>query len=280
MLMVDNGLRPLMVHMGRDIGEDLQKNRTSSDAFNVLSNVYLFATSMFPRRPRLHTNFVAQSFGDPQRVLPAARVRHGGTFDPEPNALRQLKAMLANEHDVNLKYDPKGTSVSKLADCKLAYLTTTGDGRLMAEEAAGLKRWVEGGGTLWIDAAGGSEQASRSAQEMFNAVTGNAAGVQLPRDHPIISMGRDGSGPKATVRYRFFALRTMGPARHARLFVHMIGRRPAIVLSLEDLTCGLAGLDHWKIFGYTPRSARRLAINGVLFVLASPSGGGEPVATR
>ena len=45
---------------------------------------------------------------------------------------------------------------------------------------------------------------------------------------------------------------------------HFIGDRAAIVLSLEDLTCGLAGLDHWNIFGYTPASARRLVVNGAL----------------
>ena len=270
MLMIDNGLRPLMVHMLRDISADLQKNQTEGNGFKVLTNIYLHATSMFPRRPRLHSNFIVRLNDEPRVTLPAARLRHSGTFDPEPNALRQLRAVLANDHDVELEYDPKGISATALGRHKLAFLTTTGDGHLTPQEAQAMRRWVEAGGTLWIDAASGSEQASANVQAMFKSIVPGARPVQLPREHPIISTTAADGGRKDTVRYRFYALRTMGPTRHARLFVYLVGNRPAIIYSLEDLTCGLAGLDHWGIFGYSPQSARRLVVNGALNVLENP----------
>lgn len=280
MLMIDNGLRPLIVHMNRDIGADLQKNNSEGNGFRVLSNIYLYATSMFPRRPRLQTNFIVQLNDSPHEKLPAARLRHSGVFDPEPNSLRQLRAVLANDHDVDLQYDPKGINATQLKSHRLAFLTTVGDGHLTMAEAEALRRWVEAGGTLWIDAAGGSEKASGNVQKMFEAIAPAAQPIQLPREHPIISGPAAGDGRKDSVRYRFYALRTMGPTRYARLFAHLIDGRAAIVYSLDDLTCGLAGLDHWGIFGYSPKSARRLVVNGAMNVLDKPKAKDSPVAEK
>ena len=50
----------------------------------------------------------------------------------------------------------------------------------------------------------------------------------------------------------------------------MLDDREAVLFSPEDITTGLAGLQHWGIAGYDPESARRLVVNGVLSVLSSP----------
>ncbi len=280
MQMIDNGLRPLIVHLDKDVSEDLQKRKTDTDSYRVLSNIYLYATGMAPRRPRLNSNYVVQIAGDPSRRLPAARLRHSGAFDPEPNALRQLKALLANDHDLNLDYEPVGISATELSDQKLAFISTSGDGALTKEEAQALRRWVDAGGTLWIDAAGGSEAASQAARQMYKSILPGSEPIQLPREHPIITGSKDGEGGRraATVRFRFFMLRAMGPARHARVFAHLIDGRAAMILTPEDTTCGLAGLDHWGIFGYSPESARRLVVNGALMVAKNAAAKAAPMA--
>lgn len=269
MQMIDNGLRPLIVHLDRDISNELQRRDTDTDAFKVLSNIYLYVTGMSPRRPRLSNNHVVQVVSDPAKQLLAARVRHSGVFDPEPNALMQLKAVLANDYHVDLAYEPVGISAMQLEAHKLAFLTTAGDGALTQSEAQALRRWVEAGGTLWIDAAGGSAEASHRAQEMFATIVPAMAPVPLPRDHPIIAgyseIGR-GLSAGGTARYRNYALRAMGPTRDARVFAHMINGRAAILLTSEDVTCGLAGLDHWGIFGYMPSSARKLVAHAAWVV--------------
>lgn len=264
MKMLHNGLRPLMVHMVRDIGDDLQANNRQADAFKVLSNIYLYVTGQNPNRPRLHTNYVMPATLGGADPLPAARLRYKGRFDPEPNALRQLHAVLARDHDIALEYDPQGIAASELGPHKIAYLTAMPGATLDADAAMAIRRWVDGGGTLWIDAAGGSQASSAAAQSMFKAIVPNVTPLQIARDHPIIS-GFDDLNERGYVSYRYFALIAMTPTRHPRLMAHFIGDRPAIILSLEDLTCGVAGLDHWNIFGYTPASARRLVVNGAVF---------------
>jgi len=263
MQMVHNGVRPLMVHLVRDIGDDLQANNRQADAFKVLSNIYLYVTGMNPNRPRLHTNYLPTPELGGSTPLPAARLRCQGRFDPEPNALRQLHALLARDHDLSLEYDRNGINPSELGEEKIAFLSAMPGATLDDNAAGAIRRWVEKGGTLWIDAVGGSEAASQAAQAMFHAVTSGAEPLRLARDHPIIS-GFDDVTEHGYVTYRYFALRAMTPTRLPRLMAHFIGDRAAIVLSLEDLTCGLAGLDHWNIFGYTPASARRLVVNGAL----------------
>ncbi len=66
----------------------------------------------------------------------------------------------------------------------------------------------------------------------------------------------------------------MGPVYSPRLMVVEINGRPAIILSAEDITCGLAGFDHWGIFGYSPESARKLVVNSCLLAIRNPGPGG------
>jgi hypothetical protein len=41
-----------------------------------------------------------------------------------------------------------------------------------------------------------------------------------------------------------------------------------LFVSTEDLTCGLAGLNHWEIQGYTPQAARQIIANSLLQIAA------------
>lgn len=270
MRMIDNGIRPLVVHMQRDIGEGLQKNDTQTDGFKVLSNLYLYVSGMNPRRRRLHSSYVVQRYDEPSKKLPAARIKHRGVFDPEPHALRQLKALLANDHDIYLQYDPKGIEATALDDQKLAFLTTMGDGSIDEHDAKALRQWVTAGGTLWIDAAGGTAEGSRTVQAIARSIMPGSIPVRLPPEHPIMA-GSIRPGEKrndnAALHYRLYTLRSMGPTRHIRLMAHLVDGRAAVVYSMEDVTCGLAGLNHWRIFGYEPHTARHLVVNGALVAL-------------
>lgn len=273
MQVMDNGIRPLMIHFGKDIGSDLQSNDHSADGFAALSNIYLYSIGMTPTHGRLENNYVTQHNRNPQREITVARIRHDGTYDPEPLALPQLKAICANEHDIDLHFDT--VTPDSLSHEKLAFMTVTGDAQLSDEEATAIRRWIDAGGTLWLDAAGGGNQAVENlhaiVQQMGELPSGQTP-LPLSQRDPIIT-GRDlrDGYDNSQVRYRLYALHRAGPLNRPRLLVLSRQERPAIILSEEDLTCGLAGLKHWGIWGYEPKSARQLVLNGILSIMQQQS---------
>lgn len=263
---VTNGVRPLMISVLRDMGEGLQLNqpgRRDAEGFELMSNIYLYVTGKNPRRTRLENNYVVQQVSNPTKSLPAALITHSGNFEPETGAMPQLKAILANEQNIDMQL--KKVSGSQLSNERIAFLTSLGGGEMSDGDAAGIRKWIEAGGTLWIDAAGGGAEAHASAQAMLAKIAPQSVPAPASSENRIVSgEGLFGGFDNRRVRYRLFALRTMGPENRPRLQVVMLGDRPAIIYSAEDTTAGLAGLDHWNIFGYTPQYARRLVMNACI----------------
>lgn len=266
---VTNGVRPLVITFVRDIGQDLQSNDVGrSESFVALSNIYLYTVGMNPRRQRLVSNYLPEPRGGtaPSEVE-VARIKHSGDFDPEPGALTQLNRLLQGDHGV--KMNPRTVEPAQLGDAKIAFLTTTGDGKLTDAEAKAIRDWLDTGGTLWMDAAGGSQSAAEALAAMLEQISPDARPTPLASDDPIIDgrklrhVGYD----NRRVRYRLYALRNTGVTTSPRITAVYLNERPAIIYSPDDLTAGLAGLDHWGIFGYDVDSARHLAVNGVLSVM-------------
>jgi uncharacterized protein DUF4159 len=266
MRMVHNGVRPLVVVFNRDIGRGLQSNdpKRYADSFTALSNIYLFAVGTEARRTRLASNYIVPPEQLANERVPVARIRYDGDFDPEPGALAQLGAVMARDLAIGLDVDV--VNPDQLADHRIAFLTTTGGGELSDDQAQALRAWVEAGGTLWLDAAGGTTKAVQSANAMLMKAFPGQIVLPLADDSPIISGDGLGFGSHDVrrVTYSRFAQRQMGQATSPRLQAITIDGRVAVIYSPEDLTAALAGCEHWGVFGYSPDSARRLAINGIL----------------
>jgi hypothetical protein len=278
---VSNGIRPMWIHFTKDIGRGLQLNdMRGRESFTALSNIYLYVTGMNPRRTRLESNYIPlQPAGQPapagaRGTLKVARIKYGVRYDPEPLALRQMDAFLRRECGLGL--DVEVVTADKLSDHKLAFLTTAGIGGVAGElsdkDAGEIRAWVEAGGTLFIDAAGGSTRAVTKAQEMFRKLVPNVITIPMDRDNPILSgQGLRQGFDNRRVQYRWFALRSMGPIATPRLQGVDLAGRTAILYSGEDITCGMAGLDHWGIFGYKPEFARQIVANVCLLANMNPT---------
>lgn len=268
MRMIDNGVRPLAIRFVRDQGEDLQANRVGrSEAFDVLSNIYLYAVSLNARRNRLESNYIVPAEDlTPSRSIRVARLAHGGTHDPEPGAMRQLAAMMAQEHDVAVEHETLDPTA--LSDQSLALMTTLGDAELSGAQIEAIRDWIDRGGTLWLDAVGGSRAAVENARELLDQLAPDTAARPLSSRSPVITGdGIENGYDNRRTGYRYFALREMGPVTTPRLQAVQINDRPAIIFSPEDLTAGLAGLEHWGIFGYDVRAARQFFANAILEAL-------------
>lgn len=270
MAAVSSPVRPLIVRFNKDIASALQGNeQTQPDVFNAMSNLYLYATGMEYTRPRLDTNFVAPPRTAPTRSMKVARIRYQGLFDPEPYALKRLAAVMARDHGTAL--DVQTLDPSELtAEIKVAFLSATSGASLQGPQAEALKQWLQAGGTLWLDAAGGQLPAVKGAEQVLAQLAPQTRRVTLSGENPVISgKGLTGGFDNRNVVYRRQLLQRFGYVDRPRLFQVEVGGRPSIFFSSEDLTTGLAGIRHWNIYGYSPESAMQLVVNGLLEALSA-----------
>ncbi|MEM6333397.1 MAG: DUF4159 domain-containing protein [Planctomycetota bacterium] len=255
---VGSDIRPWAIWLLKDIGEDLANTTGDNDAVSTLSNLYLYRVGRNPRRTRLATSYL-EPVSAP-RTVAAARLRHDGDWDPEPAALEQLSRFAAASHRVGLRTsatDPQALS----SNTRLAFLTTAGDGTLTADQAAAIRAWCEQGGTLVLDAAGGSAEAADSAAAMLAAIFPDRSPLPLSPASPVIAGTGSEATDRSSVAYRLFTLQRGVLTDRPRLSAVMLDDRPAVIYSPEDLTCGWAGAEHWGIHGYTIDDARGLGAN-------------------
>ena len=272
MQVISNGIRPQIVHFSRDISKGLQVgDLRQRDSFTALSNIYLYVTGMNPRRTRLDNSYVVKKPVVAKQSIKVARIKYKGVSNPEPIALRHLDALMSNRFGVEVNIEE--VTPDKLTDHRVAFLTTTGIGEITDTEAIQIRTWIESGGTLWIDAAAGIPRARTASMKIFGQIAPNTIiPVPIGSDNSIISgQGIRGGYDNRRVQYRWYALRSMGPLATPRLQGVELAGRTAIIYSGEDVTCGLAGLDHWGIFGYKPEYARRLVLNSVLGAMGGPA---------
>jgi len=150
------------------------------------------------------------------------------------------------------------------ANFKLAHLTGTDALKLTDAQRQELKKFVDAGGTLIIDAAGGSTQFAASAEQMLTDTFGPDASQLNEPLAPEAPLYQQPGRIADAVQYRQFARTRISSTRMPRLRGINIGGRLAIVFSREDLSAGLVGEPVDGITGYTPASATELMTDIIL----------------
>jgi hypothetical protein len=266
---LSNGVRELMILL--PAGDPARFWQTGAvlghePVYELMANLFLYATEHRDLRIKPETWLVTpQPNVTPPTTLRVARLSFEGNWNPEPAGWPRLAAILHNQNAVELKIDTVKLGENKLAAAvkpddtqgfRLAHLTATGKVKLRDAQRAELKTFVESGGTLFVDAAGGDPQAAESLEAELAAIAGVKA-VPLPLDSPLYkNLGM----PAMDVAYRPFAMkRTLGQIKGPRLRAITVKGRPAIFFSPEDISAGLVGEAMDGIFGYTPDSAVAIA---------------------
>ena len=269
LLGLSNGVRELMVLIvDEDLARDWQLyNRSREGSFQLGTNVFLYAVDKQPQPFKGNTHLVdADPDAKTDRTLKLARLGYAGNSDPEPAGWTRLANVLRNEHGLELDVQTVDLADAAALDgYRVAHLTGTGEDAPTPEQFAKLKAFVEGGGTLLIDAAGGDAAFAQAVEARLRSTFGDAAkGLDevLPIGHPIYrSLGE----PIERVGYRLFARRTVGGANTPRLRAIELDGRPAVIVSNEDLSNGLVGAPVGGVVGYDPADATRLASAVLLY---------------
>jgi hypothetical protein len=153
----------------------------------------------------------------------------------------------------------------------LAHLTGTGRLRLTDEQRKELVDFVQQGGTVVFDAAGGDTTFSDSLQRELLKAFGDSAkealDTPLPPDAPLYTA--NGKMDEFTYR-RWTRGKITGSLKSPRVRGITVNGRLAVFLSAEDLTEGMVGQTVDGIIGYSPATATEIMRHIVLYA-ANPA---------
>jgi hypothetical protein len=278
---LSNGARELMVLIpSGDPARYWQIRNFSSGQTKPMAelaaNIYLYAVDKSTLKSKFkgQTYIVKRNEKTPTaKTIKVARLQYDGNWDPEPGGWRRFANVMHNTRGLDLAVTPMKLGEGKLTkDYTLAHMTGASRLRLNAAQEKELKDYVNGGGTLVVDAAGGSFEFKESVEGALKTVFGAAAGSlgsPLPLENAIYTAG----GEKLTqASYRSYAKRILsGGFNTPRLRGIQVNNRTAVIYSPEDLTVGLVGMSVDGIYGYEPDYASKLMANIVEYAMG---GGG------
>ncbi|MFP4053909.1 MAG: DUF4159 domain-containing protein [Phycisphaerae bacterium] len=261
-LAATNGVRTLAVHLPRQVSLDLHRKNAllaGRISFEVLGNACMAACDLrIADMPQREPWPEAEKF-QPRRTIRIARVRHAANWNPEPLAMERLATYMGRSH--RIKLEAKTVNLADLDPANHPLATMTGSGKLRLSEAQSkaLGRYIQAGGTLVIDAAGGDETFAKSVEEDILPLLPNGWLSRIPSKHKLYA---DGPETVTKVRYRRATIRRLQEqSTQPRVKMLQVGERIAVYYSREDLTAGLVGYAHYGVDGYQPASARAVYTN-------------------
>jgi hypothetical protein len=234
------------------------------EVFQLLANIFLYVNDRQELRYKGTSHIVAANLDvATTRALKLGRVEYSTNWDPEPAGWQRLAAVMRNNDKLDLQVSPIKLD-AKLGEMRVLHITGTGAWKLDEGERAALHEYVKGGGTIIIDAAGGSSIFATAAEAEIAALFPEAKLEALPLDHAVYNAG----GNKIeNVEYRHFAQAAMqGRVKTPRLQGIQRDGRVVLFYSREDLSAGLVGESMDGILGYSPESATAIMRNILLHV--------------
>jgi hypothetical protein len=199
----------------------------------------------------------------PTRSLTVHRIEHPGNWNPEPGGWTRMAAIAHNKQRIDLTVTPVKLGSGALPASGLAHLTGTAEFKLTDDKRAELKKFVEGGGTLLIDAAGGSSRFATAVEAEIAAIFGPTALKPLTEDHAFYNL----TGEKLEFSYRPAAQKLLtGGFRSSRLKGIEVNGRLAVIYSREDLSAGIVGNSVDGVIGYEQAVAADVVTNVLALV--------------
>jgi hypothetical protein len=244
------------------------------EAFQLMANIFMYMNDRQGMRFKGDSHWVMAdpAAKAPTRALKLGRVQSSNNWDPEPAGWRRLTNILRNSGELDLQVSPTKLSAPNLAELKVLHITGTSAWKLDDKDRAALKKFIDGGGTILIDAAGGNSEFATTAENEIASLLPESKLEMLPLDHPIYTAGGKKIG---AVEYRLFAQTvTQGRVKTPRVQGVQLNGRVVLFYSREDLSAGLVGQNVDGINGYTPDFATAIMGN----ILLHLAGAGEPAS--
>jgi len=265
---IGNGSRILLLHSPQDITSAWQARaeKTRRNVFELGVNMFVYAAGKTDLRNRLVSTYLP-----PPRLrrvdyrIMLTRVRYPGAWDPEPAAFDRFSRWF--EYRTGYALDVAGADLAalRLENGAIAHLTGTAAYAPTAQQIESIRKFVESGGILVIDACGGSPSFNQCvAGVILPRAFPNAQLETIPLDHPLYAARRDGMDFLARPAVRTIAEQKMG--RTAGLLRMLKAGHGYVIYSPLDMTSSLLGTHTWGVMGYQPAYAQNLLKNILLWV--------------
>lgn len=261
---LSNGARELMIVIPQvDAAKQWQLNDFSKreELFQLPANIYLYAVDKTLQFKGERKVLKVDESTTAERTITVARLEYAGNWDPEPAGWRRMQAYLRNTKQVALDVQPLKLGSGTLgAAHNVAHLTGTAAVKLSEAERAELKAYVEQGGLLVVDAAGGQSEFRTAIENELSTVFGpDAAKPMASALKPDSSLYTSLGAVASEVEYRQFARLELGKLpKDPRFRALEVNGKYRVIYSPQDMSVGLMGQPVDGIYGYSPKSATEL----------------------
>lgn len=246
------------------------RGMTSShrDRFELGANLVFYATNLSPLTQK-RRRFPNPPVRAPKHTLPIARIKHGGDWATDPNAVQYLSTDLASAIGWAIEEKPPVDLASdKLEDLPILVLVGHELRDLSSDHADALKRFLQNGGFLIANAACGRAAFDQSFQTWISQIIPPENWRTLSSDHPILR-GQPGTPAShlLNLRYARDTKLESGPLVLLPAKIAYVDHQPAVFYANLDFVCALDGHPCPGCKGLWTPDARALAVNLLIHVL-------------
>lgn len=268
---ISDGTRLLAILCQRDIACTWQKKAfaTGKIDYGLGVNLYLYTTGGNTLRMRLRPVFADTGKGEAKHHARMAVLRHGGNWCVQPYALEGLAGKLMAEDRVVADVT-FGVPIQRqaLAGYNLAWMVGASSFTLKPGEMETLKEFLDNGGTLFVNAVGGSRDFGDSARKMLDEMFPDIrpGGELVPFDHPILT-GKAGDfrGPPVKSFARTLDWQHASASGGLTVRVYNQQDRSFAIFCPNGIHDTLDGHTVKGALSYMPSVARDIATNIVLY---------------
>ena len=268
---VSNGVRDLIILTTLDWGLVFQSNRRrgQSVAWKIAANLYTLATDRGHWPPRLERPFPKRKAQLSTGTIAVGRARCADNDHHivEPEAWRAMSNHLFNRTGIELKASDIDLADIGTSQDALIHLAGVEPVELSEAELTAIRKYVGKGGLVLVETIGGNSNFTVMIEKQLNRVLESGPVTLSMKSSLIDGRAMAGGYDNRNVRYRRYAPTTKTLGDRPRLAAYYINKRPAVLISREDLSLGMLGVQHWGIIGYEPESARKLVSNILLWTL-------------
>jgi hypothetical protein len=248
------------------------------DHYTAAVNLYHYATGFNTGREgglgsKMRPVFVG-SDEPAKESIKVGWVRHAGNWNTQPYALDYLSQKLSAENrlslDVTAGVQPGEDDLSKF---KLLWITGVDDCGFGNMEVAALRKYLDGNGTIFLNAVGGAEKFAASADKLITQLGQGRTGRRVAPtiEHPVMS-GKAGDKYRGLPlddlrRTHRWSVATRNPLPPIEAWTEgdADGNYLRIIFARNGVHDTIDGHTSWRGMSYMPGSAAQLAANIVLY---------------